>query len=85
MIRQVIMEYIIAGLYLGLGLELPSKAARLREQMEGHIDQARQLSIDEMQATVLGKLHAGLSQMIAVTLMPALRLAHWTLGKILRS
>jgi hypothetical protein len=30
---QVVMEYVIAGLYLGHGLELPDKAARLRREI----------------------------------------------------
>ncbi|KAH8722593.1 hypothetical protein GQ44DRAFT_741581 [Phaeosphaeriaceae sp. PMI808] len=82
---QVIMEYIIAGLYLGLGLELPSKAAQLRDQVEDRIDQARGLDIEQMQETVLWKLHQEVSRMIAAMIMPVLHFAHWILGKILRS
>lgn len=83
--RQVIMEYVIAGLYLGLGLELPSKAARLREQVEDRIDQARDKDVDQLQETVLWKLHSGVSKLVAAIIMPGLQFAHWILGKILRS
>lgn len=83
--RQVVMEYVITGLYLGLGLELPSKAARIREQVEDRIDQARGLDVDQLQETVLWKLHNGVSKVVAAMIMPALQFAHWMLGKILRS
>jgi hypothetical protein len=79
------MEYVIAGLYLGLGLELPSKAARLREQVEDRIDQARDMDADQLNETVLWKLHNAVSRIIAAMIMPALQFAHWMLGKILRS
>lgn len=79
------MEYVIAGLYLGLGLELPSKAARLREQVEGRLDQAREMDVDQLQETVLWKLHEAVSRIVAAMIMPALQFAHWMLGKILRS
>jgi hypothetical protein len=79
------MEYVIAGLYLGLGLELPSKAARLREQVEDRIDQARALDAEQLQETVLWKLHDGVSRIVAAMIMPALQFAHWMLGKLLRS
>ena len=79
------MEYIIAGLYLGLGLELPSKAARLANQVEERIDLARELDAEQMQQTILWKLHEGAAKVIAAMILPALQLAHWTLGKILRS
>lgn len=82
---QVVMEYVIAGLYLGLGLELPSKAARLREQVEGRLDQAREMDVDQLQETVLWKLHEAVSRIVAAMIMPALQFAHWMLGKILRS
>ncbi|KAH7092347.1 hypothetical protein FB567DRAFT_236310 [Paraphoma chrysanthemicola] len=82
---QVVMEYIIVGLYLGLGLELPSKAARVREQMEERIDQARTIDVDQLQETVLWKLHDGVSRVVAAMIMPALQFAHWMLGKLLRS
>ncbi|KAF1849234.1 uncharacterized protein K460DRAFT_365133 [Cucurbitaria berberidis CBS 394.84] len=82
---QVVMEYIIVGLYLGLGLELPSKAARLREQVEDRIGQARGLDFDQLQETVLWKLHAAVSRVVTAMIMPALQFAHWMLGKILRS
>ncbi|CAO2652081.1 Nn.00g003640.m01.CDS01 [Neocucurbitaria sp. VM-36] len=81
---QVIMEYVIVGLYLGLGLELPSKAARLREQVEDRIDQAKALDVDQLQETVLWKLHDAVSRIVAAMIMPALQFAHWMLGKILR-
>jgi hypothetical protein len=79
------MEYVIAGLYLGLGLELPSKAARLREQVEDRIDQARDIDVDQLQETVLWKMHSGVSKAVAAVIMPGLQFAHWILGKILRS
>jgi hypothetical protein len=79
------MEYIIVGLYLGLGLELPSKAARVRQQMEERIDQARTLDVDQLQETVLWKLHDVVSRIVAAMIMPALQIAHWMLGKLLRS
>jgi hypothetical protein len=79
------MEYIIVGLYLGLGLELPSKAARVRQQMEERIDQARTLDVDQLQETVLWKLHDAVSRIVAAMIMPALQIAHWMLGKLLRS
>jgi hypothetical protein len=77
------MEYVIAGLYLGLGLELPSRATRLREQVEERIDQVR--GLDESQEGVLWKMHDAVSRMVAGMIMPALQFAHWMLGKILRS
>jgi hypothetical protein len=79
------MEYVIAGLYLGLGLGLPSKAARLREQVGDRIDQARALDVDQLQETVLWKLHDAVSKIVAAMIMPALQFAHWMLGKLLRS
>lgn len=79
------MEWIIVALYLALGLELPSKAARLRRQIEDQMDQARNLDVDVLQETVLWKAHDAISRMIAAMIMPALQLAHWILGKILRS
>jgi hypothetical protein len=78
------MEYIIVGLYLGLGLELPDQAARLKKQVEDQVDQARALDVDQLQETLLWKLHDGVSRVIAAMIMPALQLAHWVLGKILR-
>jgi hypothetical protein len=78
---QVIMEYIIAGLYLCLGLELPSKAARLREQIE----EVKEMSADQIQETILWKLHEAVSRIVAAMIMPALQFSHWMLGKILRS
>jgi len=82
---QVVMEYIIVGLYLGLGLELPGKAARLKKQVENQVDQARALDMDQLQETLLWKLHDGISRVIAAMIMPALQFAHWVLGRILRS
>jgi hypothetical protein len=78
------MEYIVCGLYLGLGLGLPTKAARLRQQVEDRIDQARGLDMDQLQETVLWKLHNAVSRIVAAMIMPALQFAHWMLGKILR-
>jgi hypothetical protein len=82
--RQVVMEYIIAGLYLGLGLGLPSKAARLREQVEDRMNQARGPDADQLQETVLWKLHNAVARIVAAIIMPALQFAHWMLGRILR-
>ncbi|KAI4646953.1 hypothetical protein J4E93_005177 [Alternaria ventricosa] len=82
---QVIMEWIIVGLYLALGLELPSKAVRLRRQIEDQMDQARNIDVDAWQETVLWKLHDSVSRLVAAMIMPALQFAHWMLGKILRS
>jgi len=79
------MEYVIAGLYLGLGLELPSKAARVKSQVEERIEQARELDADQLQETVLWKLHDAVSRVVAAMIMPVLQFAHWMLGKILRS
>jgi hypothetical protein len=79
------MEWIIVGLYLALGLELPSKAVRLRRQIEDQMDQARNVDVDAWQETVLWKLHNGLSRLVAAIIMPALQAAHWMLGRILRS
>lgn len=79
------MEYIIAGLYLGLGLGLPSKAARLREQVEDRMSQARGADADQLQETVLWKLHNAVARIVAAIVMPALQFAHWMLGRILRS
>ena len=79
------MEWVIVGLYLTLGLELSSKAARLREQIEDQMDQARNLDVEQLQETVLWKLHDAASRMVAAMIMPALQLAHWMLGKMLRS
>jgi hypothetical protein len=78
------MEYIIVGLYIGVGLELPSKAARLREQVEDRIDQAREIDVDQLQETVLWKMHNTVSRVVAAMIMPALQFAHWVLGKILK-
>jgi hypothetical protein len=73
------MEYIIVGLYLGLGLELPDKAARLRDQIMGDQD------YETIRETMLWKVYEAMSIVVAVTVMPALMFAHWLLGKILRS
>lgn len=79
------MEWIVVALYLALGLELPSKAARLRRQIEDQVGQARNMDVDTLQETVLWKMHDAVSRMIAAMIMPALQFAHWILGKILRS
>ncbi len=79
--RQVIMEYIVVGLYLLLGLELPSKAARLREQIE----EVKEMSADQIQETILWKLHEAISRIVAAMIMPALQFSHWMPGKILRA
>ena len=75
------MEYIVVGLYLFLGLELPSKAARLREQIE----EVKGISADQLQETILWKLHEAISRIVAAMIMPALQFSHWMLGKILRA
>jgi len=72
------MEYIIVGLYLGLGLELPDKAARLSDQLMGE-------DYETIRETMLWKLYEAMSVLLAVTVMPALMFAHWLLGKVLRS
>jgi hypothetical protein len=79
------MEWVVVALYLALGLELPSKAVRLRRQIENQMDQARNVDVDAWQETVLWKLHDGLSQLVTAIILPALQAAHWMLGKILRS
>lgn len=79
------MEYIIAGLYLGLGLELPSKASRLKEQVEYRVDQVRDMEADQVQETVLWKLHEKVAGIVAAIIMPALQFTHWMVGKLLRS
>ncbi|CBX98856.1 predicted protein [Plenodomus lingam JN3] len=79
---QVVMEYIIVALYLGLGLELPGKAARLKKQVEDQMDQARALDADQLQETVLWKLHDWVSRIVAAMIMPALQFAHWMLGPV---
>lgn len=50
---QVIMEYIIVGLYLGLGLELPDKASRLRE----HVAEMAEMDYDQIASTFLWKMY----------------------------
>ncbi|KAF2710043.1 hypothetical protein K504DRAFT_378129 [Pleomassaria siparia CBS 279.74] len=75
---QVIMEYIIVGLYLFLGMGLPDKAARLREQVA-------EMDSDEIASGFLWKMYECLSAVVALTVMPALLFAHWMLGKLLRS
>lgn len=54
---QVIMEYIIVGLYLGLGLELPDKAARLKERA---VDMAA-MDTDELAGMFLWKIYEAIS------------------------
>jgi hypothetical protein len=44
------MEYVIAGLYLGLGLELSDKAARLRREIASS-------DPDELATTFLWKIY----------------------------
>ncbi|KAF2867595.1 hypothetical protein BDV95DRAFT_502446 [Massariosphaeria phaeospora] len=75
---QVVMEYVIVGLYLGLGLELPDKAARLRDQISD-------MDYDQLAGTMLWKMYSGVSAVVALTIMPTLIFAHWVLGKMLRS
>lgn len=73
------MEYVIVGLYLGLGLELPKKAAYLKEQLIGEHD------YDQLRETFLWKMYEIMSTVVAAVVMPALMFAHWMLGKLLRS
>ncbi|KAH7134937.1 hypothetical protein B0J11DRAFT_148502 [Dendryphion nanum] len=75
---QVIMEFIVTGLYLGLGLELPDKAARVADRV-AHVDP------DELTATLLWKLYELGSDVVVYIVMPSLRFSHWLLGRILRS
>ncbi|KAF2126724.1 hypothetical protein P153DRAFT_68711 [Dothidotthia symphoricarpi CBS 119687] len=82
---QVVMEYVIVGLYLGLGLELPRKAAKLKEQVEEMREQAKEMDAAELEQTILWKLHEWMSRLVAATIMPALQFSHWFLGRILRS
>ncbi|KAF1935335.1 hypothetical protein EJ02DRAFT_361752 [Clathrospora elynae] len=82
---QVIMEYVIVGLYLALGLGLPTKAARLRQQIGDQMDQARGQDVEKLEETVLWKMHDAVSRIVAAMIMPALQFAHWMLGKLLRS
>ncbi|KAF2120107.1 hypothetical protein BDV96DRAFT_318897 [Lophiotrema nucula] len=72
---QVIMEYIIVGLYLALGLELPTKAMRLAERVENE-------DLDRLAGTFLWKIYERVSALVAVTVLPTLRFAHWFLGRI---
>ena len=51
---QVVMEYVIVGLYLGLGLELPDKASRLKEQVAD-------IDYDELASTFLWKMYESFS------------------------
>ncbi|KAJ4305918.1 hypothetical protein N0V90_001451 [Kalmusia sp. IMI 367209] len=76
---QVIMEYIIVGLYLGLGLELPHKAAKLRDIVMGEKD------YEQLRETFLWKMYEAGSTTVALVVMPGLRFAHWMLGRILRA
>jgi hypothetical protein len=94
---QVVMEYVIVGLYLALGLGLPDKAARLRhraitlsemdnEQLAGiflwkvyevgsgmHFVEINLLHIDNPPAVA------------AATILPAIRCAHWLMGRALKA
>jgi hypothetical protein len=51
---QVVMEYVIVGLYLGLGLGLPDKASRLQEHVAN-------MDRDEIASGILWKLYEGFS------------------------
>ncbi|KAF2005643.1 hypothetical protein P154DRAFT_423954 [Amniculicola lignicola CBS 123094] len=73
---QVVMEYVIAGLYLGLGLELPDKAARLRREIANS-------DPDELATTFLWKIYEFGSSLVAAAVLPALQFAHWLLGRLL--
>jgi len=73
------MEYVIVGLYLGLGLELPHKAARLRDIVMGERD------LEQLRETYLWKLYEAGSAATAAIIMPGLRFAHWMLGRLLRA
>ncbi|KAF1951245.1 hypothetical protein CC80DRAFT_425301 [Byssothecium circinans] len=79
--RQVIMEAIIVGLYLGLGFELPDKASRIRHRVKD----LSEYDYEQMRETALWKLYEVMSTVVATVVMPGLMFAHWLLGKILRS
>jgi hypothetical protein len=79
--RQVIMEAVIVGLYLGLGLELPDKAARIRDRV---LDLS-EYDYDQMRETAIWKIYEFMSTVVATIVMPGLMFAHWLLGKLLRS
>ncbi|KAJ4351274.1 uncharacterized protein N0V89_006613 [Didymosphaeria variabile] len=66
---QVIMEYIIVGLYLGLGLKIPDKAAKLKEIVLGDHD------YEQLRETFLWKMYEAGSATVAVIVMPGLRLS----------
>jgi hypothetical protein len=73
------MEYIVVGLYLGLGLKIPDKAAKLKEKVLGDHD------YEQLRETFLWKMYEAGSATVAIIVMPGLRFAHWMLGKILRT
>ena len=73
------MEYIIVGLYLGLGLKIPDKAAKLKEMVMGDRD------YEQLRETFLWKMYEAGSATVALVVMPGLRFAHWMLGRILRA
>lgn len=75
------MEYIIVGLYLGLGLELPDKAARLKDR----VIEVTEKDYEQIRQTALWKMYEIGTTVVATVVMPGLMFAHWLLGKILRS
>ncbi|KAL5381048.1 hypothetical protein PMIN06_006955 [Paraphaeosphaeria minitans] len=76
---QVIMECVIVGLYLGLGLKIPDKAAKLKEIV------LRDRDYEQLRETFLWKMYEAGSATVAIIVMPGLRFAHWMLGRILRA
>ncbi|CAI6332753.1 unnamed protein product [Periconia digitata] len=78
---QVITEYIIVGLYLGLGLRVPDKAARLRDR----VMEVTEYDYEQIRETALWKMYEIGTTVVATVVMPGLMFAHWLLGKILRS
>ena len=73
------MEYIIVGLYIGLGLRIPDKAAKLKEIVIGDKD------YEQLRETFLWKMYEAGSATVALVVMPGLRFTHWILGRILRA
>ena len=50
---QVVMEYVIVGLYIGLGLELPDKAVRVVERA----NELKEMDREELTETFIWKLY----------------------------
>jgi hypothetical protein len=78
---QVVMEYVVVILYLGLGFRLPDKASRFVNRAVA----LSEMDPDHVADMILWKIYEKASGFVAVTILPSLRFAHWLLGKILRS